>query len=102
MKRSSYTYYKNNFFLDRQNKYSKYFYYKLFYNSKNLSNRYSSIKKNINLRKYNINKTNCIRIYFPREDLSKRKLNRLFAIKVKSVLNCLKKNAMSTKIYLHY
>ena len=66
IKRSSYIYYKNNFFLDRRNKYSKYFYYKLFYNSNNLSNRYSSIKRNINLRKYNINKTSRIRIYFSR------------------------------------
>ena len=66
IKRSSYIYYKNNFFLDRRNKYSKYFYRKLFYNLNNFSNRYSSIEKNIDLRKYNTNKTNRIRIYFSR------------------------------------
>ena len=107
MKRSSYTCYKNNFFLNRRNKYSKYFYRKLFYNSKSLSNRYSSIEiKNINLRKYNIEKINYIRIYSSREDPSRRKLDRSFAIiETKSVLDCLEKNAMNTvniEIYLHY
>ena len=66
IKRSSYIYYKNNFFLDRRNKYSKYFHRKLFYNSNNISNRYSPIEENTNLRKYNINKINRIRIYFSR------------------------------------
>ena len=102
MKRSFYTCYKNNFFLDRRNKYFKYFYR----DSKNLSNKYSSIEiKNTNLRKHNTKKTNYIRIYSPREDSSRRKLNRSFAIMIKSVLNCLRKNAVNTintKIYLHY
>ena len=66
MKRSSYICYKNNFFLDRRNKYSEYFHRKLFYNSKNLFDRYSPIEKNINLRKHNTNKIDYIRIYSPR------------------------------------
>ena len=102
MKRSSCIYYKNNFFLGRRNKYSKCFHRKLFHNSNNLSNRYSSIEENANLRKHNINKTNHIRIYFPRWDSSRRKLDKSFTIKTKSVLDCLRKNAISIKIYLHY
>ena len=102
MKRSSCIYYKNIFFLDRRNKYSKYFHRKLFYNSNSLFNRYSSIEENTNLRKHNINKIDCIRIYFSRENSSRRKLNRSFAIIIESAFDCLKKNATSTEIYLHY
>ena len=102
IKKSSYTYYRNNFFLDRRNKYFKYSHRRLIYNSKSLFNRYSSIKKNINLRKHNINKTNRIWIYFSRWDLSRRKLNKSFTIETKSVLNYLRKNAINIKIYLYY
>ena len=102
IKKSFYTYCKNNFFLGRRNKYSKYFHRKLFHNSKNLSNRYSSTRiENINLQKRDTKK-NYIRIYFPRRDSLRRKLDRLFTIKIESVLNFLKRNAINTKIYLHY
>ena len=103
MKRSSYTCYKNNFFLDRRNKYFECFHRKLFYNSKNFSNKYSSIEiKNIDLRKHNTKKTDYIRIYSSRENPSRRKLDRSSAIEAKSVLDYLRKNAIDTKIYLHY